>query len=174
MWHRSRTATSFAVVFLVLLLAGGLAGEFAARAADWRRDWATLRNERHGFLIAYPIDVFQQVREPNTDEGRVLYSRDGKAQLLVGAFVNDDATTLQAYRDYLMQENYAGARIDYAPVRGKWFDLVPLARPRWEVAHRDAQAVSSARRCNSTFHRRHRLPLEPPPSAVMRSRFALG
>jgi len=121
MWHRSRTATSFAVVFLLLSLAGGLAGDPAAWATDWRRDWATLRNERHGFLIAYPIDVFQQVREPNTDEGRVLHSRDGKAQLLVGAFVNDDATTLEAYRDYLMQENYAGARIDYAPVRGKWF-----------------------------------------------------
>ena len=25
------------------------------------------------------------------------------------------------YRDYLMQESYAGADIDYAPVRGKWF-----------------------------------------------------
>jgi hypothetical protein len=96
---------------------------WAAAAADWRRDWATVRNERHGFLIAYPIEVFAQAGEPKTDEGRVLYSRDGKAQLLVGAFANDEATTLEDYRNYLMQENYAGASIEYAPMRGRWFVL---------------------------------------------------
>ena len=117
MWHRSRAATSLAATLLLLLLAGGS----AAISADWRRDWATLRNERHGFLIAYPVDVFQQLRAPDTDEGRVLYSRDGHAQLLVGAFLNDDATTLTDYRSYLMQENYAGADIGYAPLRGNWF-----------------------------------------------------
>jgi hypothetical protein len=100
------------------LLAGGMAG-----AADWRQGWATLHNERHGFLIAYPAEIFQQAGETRTDEGRVLQSRDGKAQLLVGAFANDDATSLAEYRDFLMQENYAGAEIDYAPVRGKWFVL---------------------------------------------------
>lgn len=116
---RSRAASSFAAVFLVVSAAGSL----AAAAGDWRRDWASVHNERHGFLIAYPSEVFQQISEPNTDEGRVLHSRDGKAQLLVGAFVNDDETTLQAYRDYLLQENYPGAQIDYAPMRGKWFVL---------------------------------------------------
>src|SRR5207245_6797487 len=34
--------------------------------------------------------------------------------------------------------------------------------------------ISSASRCNSTFHRRQRLPFEPPPSAVISIRFALG
>lgn len=115
---RSQAATSCAAALLAVLLAGGM-----AVATDWRRDWATLRNERHGFLIAYPSDVFQQAGESNTDEGRVLYSRDGKAQLLVGAFANEEATTLEDYRDYLMQENYAGAHIEYAPMRGKWFVL---------------------------------------------------
>jgi hypothetical protein len=118
MWQRSRAATSTAAAFLALLSTAAV-----AIAADWRRDWATLHNERHGFLIAYPSDIFQQAGESRTDEGRVLQSRDGKAQLLVGAFANDDATTLAEYRDYLMQENYAGAEIDYAPVRGKWFVL---------------------------------------------------
>ncbi|MCK9910444.1 hypothetical protein MXD81_14965, partial [Microbacteriaceae bacterium K1510] len=101
----------------VSLLAG------IAAAADWRRDWATLRNERHGFLIAYPIEVFEQRGEPQTDEGRVLYSRDGKAQLLVGAFANDDSTSIEAYRNFLLHENYAGAQIDYAPMRSRWFVL---------------------------------------------------
>lgn len=106
-----------AQVLLPMLLSG------AVPAADWQRDWTTLRNERHGFLIAYPAAVFEQRTEPNTDEGQVLVSRDGKAQLLVGAFANEDATTLEAYRDYLLGENYAGAHIDYAPIKGKWFVL---------------------------------------------------
>jgi len=100
-----------------------LSASQSATAADWRQDWATLRNERHGFLIAYPVNVFEQRGEPSTDEGRVLHSRDGKAQLLVGAFANADATSLEAYRDYLLHENYPGAHIDYAPMRGKWFVL---------------------------------------------------
>lgn len=92
-------------------------------AAEWNRDWATLHNDRHGFLIAYPIEVFEQKSDPATDEGRVLYSRDGKAQLLVGAFENEEQTTIAAYRDYLLRENYPGANIDYAPVRDRWFVL---------------------------------------------------
>lgn len=101
--------------------AAALAG--LAGAADWRRDWVTLHNDRHGFLIAYPIEVFEQRADPGTDEGRVLVSRDGKAQLLVGAFENDEQTTLQAYRDYVLRENYPGANLDYAPVQGRWFVL---------------------------------------------------
>ena len=67
-------------------------------------DWATLHNERHGFLIAYPVKVFQQDADPTTDEGRVLSSVDGKAQLLVGAFANDEQTTIEAYREFLLKE----------------------------------------------------------------------
>ena len=94
-----------------------------AAARDWRRDWATLHNERHGFLIAYPVDIFAQRAEPSTDEGRILYSLDGEAQLLVGAFANDEGMTMLEYRAYLVDEQYRGARIEYAPVRDKWFVL---------------------------------------------------
>jgi hypothetical protein len=116
MRRQSRTAFSF-----IAALLAGLVCTSSVYAADWRRDWVTLHNERHGFLIAYPVEVFEQASEPTTDEGRVLHSRDGKAQLLVGAFLNDDGTTLEAYRDFLIKENYADAHIDYAPVRGRWF-----------------------------------------------------
>ena len=107
-----------AAVVAATALSAGL-----ATAADWRRDWATLHNDRHGFLIAYPIDVFEQKADPATDEGRILYSRDGKAQLLVGAFENDEQTTLAAYREYVLRENYPGAELDYAPVHERWFVL---------------------------------------------------
>ena len=51
----------------------------------------------------------------------MLYSRDGHAQLLVGAFLNDDATTIEDYRRFVIEDHYAGADIGYAPVRGNWF-----------------------------------------------------
>jgi hypothetical protein len=106
-----------------VVLAGAviLASVLSAGAADWRREWATLHNERHGFLIAYPVAVFAQRSNPTTDEGRVLYSTDGHAQLLVGAFANEDGMSLKDYRDYLLKQHYARAAIDYAPVGDKWF-----------------------------------------------------
>lgn len=105
---------------LISILPAGLAW---GASRNWNRDWATLENSKHGFLIAYPIEVFQQRSDPAPGDGRVLYSRDGKAQLLVGAFTNEDATSMQAYRQYLMQEQYAGANITYAPVHRRWFVL---------------------------------------------------
>lgn len=107
-----------AALACAILLSGG-----PAAGTDWRRDWATLRNERHGFLIAYPSEVFAQRSAPTTDEGRILDSQDGHAQLLVGAFANEDNLSLGEYRDYLINEQYRGAKIEYAPVRDNWFVL---------------------------------------------------
>lgn len=86
-------------------------------------DWATLHNDRHGFTIAYPAEVFEQKSEPTTDEGRILVSKDGKAKLLVGAFANEDESSLDQYRQFLLEGQWKGAAIDYAPVRQKWFVL---------------------------------------------------
>jgi hypothetical protein len=109
-------------VVLGAVIAGSL---FPALAAAGPRldDWATLKNERHGFAIAYPVEVFEQKDAPTTDEGRVLVSKDGKAKLLVGAFDNADNNSLEEYRQFLIAEQYAGAVIDYAPVKQRWFVL---------------------------------------------------
>lgn len=93
---------------------------FAGPSLD---DWATIKNERHGFAIAYPVSVFEQKQAPSTDEGRLLTSKDGKARLLVGALSNDDNETLATYRELLLNGQYAGATIDYAPVKPRWFVL---------------------------------------------------
>ncbi len=95
----------------------------SAGAATRLNDWATVKNERHGFAIAYPVDVFEQKSAPTTDQGRVLESKDGKAKLLVGAFENADNQSLEAYRQFLLTEQYAGTDIDYAPIKQRWFVL---------------------------------------------------
>lgn len=110
-------------VAISLLISAMAASSASAEPRNWSGDWVTLQNVKHGFLIAYPIEVFEQRSDPAPGDGRILYSHDGKAQLLVGAFANDDATSLRAYRRYLLDEQYAGAKITYAPVHRRWFVL---------------------------------------------------
>jgi len=74
-------------------------------------------------MIAYPGDVFPESAQRENAEGRAVVSADGRAQLLVGAFVNEDDLSLADYRQFLLEDTYAGAEIDYAPVRRKWFVL---------------------------------------------------
>ena len=54
------------------------------------------------------------------------------------------------------------------------FDLIPFAgaRGRWQTVIGKLSVLASV--CNSTFHRRTRCPLLPPPSAVTSRRVALG
>lgn len=111
----------FLCLALCCMTVGGVA---AAPAPDARlSDWTKIENDRHGFSIAYPGSVFQPKELPTAGEGRLLVSRDGNARLLIGAFGNAERLSLRAYREYLLQQNYAGASIDYAPVRNSWFVL---------------------------------------------------
>ena len=87
--------------------------------ADWRQDWATLQNERHGFLIAYPVEVFQQTDRPTTDEGRVLYSPDGKASCWSAPSPTRSGCRCATIATTSCKESYAGAEIDYAPMRAQ-------------------------------------------------------
>lgn len=106
-----------------IFVVAAMAAASSASAGANLNDWATIKNQRHGFAIAYPVSVFEQKQEPNTDEGRLLTSKDGKARLLVGALTNEDNETLETYRQLLITGQYAGAMIDYAPVKQRWFVL---------------------------------------------------
>jgi hypothetical protein len=104
---------------LVVAIAGGLsicaADAFAARAR--LKNWETVQNERHGFMIAYPGSVFAVQNNAASEDGTVLVSRDGGAKLVIGTFTNDMSATLAEYREQLLSENYNGADLDYAPVK---------------------------------------------------------
>ncbi len=94
-----------------------LCGAFGARFSDW----ATVESERFGYSMAYPGSVFLPEPEYSSEEVRVFFSRDKHAKLLVGAFPNTEDTSLADYRAFLLENNYAGGELDYAPVRGTWF-----------------------------------------------------
>ena len=61
-----RFSLGAAAIVAVAVLSAGI-----TEAADWRQDWATLHNDRHGFLIAYPIQVFEPKADPATVSVRV-------------------------------------------------------------------------------------------------------
>lgn len=100
---------------------------FAAPAVDAARArfnaFTSVEHPELGFSIAYPTGVFQPSEAKSAGLGRVFVSPDGKAKLLVGAFDNGESTSLADYRAYLLESNYAGAAIDYAPVKKHWFVL---------------------------------------------------
>lgn len=87
-------------------------------AADWR----IVTHEKLGFEIAYPGNVFQP-SATTSEFGQVLLSRDGTAKLLIGSFDNESEASLADYRTHVLETSYAGAVIDYAPVRRSWFVL---------------------------------------------------
>lgn len=106
------------------LLFAALSGLANVAAAGPRFDsWTEVKNERHGFAIAYPASIFEQSAPPKTDEGRVFLSKDGKAKLLVGAFANESGASLKDYRKFLLEQQYADADIDYARTKRSWFVL---------------------------------------------------
>ena len=111
---------SAALTLLLSALAALLPGNDAGAVSRRFSEWASMHHAKRGFAIAYPADVFQPV-ESQSEDGRIFASRDGKAKLLVGAFENTSEFTLEAYREYLLQQSYAGAKVDYARSKQRWF-----------------------------------------------------
>ncbi|MGH6816654.1 MAG: hypothetical protein ACREC6_13225 [Hyphomicrobiaceae bacterium] len=83
----------------------------------------TYRNERFGFVVRYPTEVFEPAEQQGSSDGRVFASRDGDARLIASAGLNTSAQTLQEYRRFVMEQTYQGAIYDYKPVRKTWFVL---------------------------------------------------
>lgn len=84
-------------------------------------EWTVLSGAESPMQIAYPGNVFTEKPSPAVAEGRVFVSQDGRARLVVGTFTNEEAATLSSYRTQLLQDNYATADLDYAPVGKGWF-----------------------------------------------------
>jgi curved DNA-binding protein CbpA len=88
-----------------------------------QHDWITYHNDRFGFVIDYPADVFAADDRTLGDFWRLFVSRDGRARLLVTAGFNIKRVSTASYRQSVMDEAYQGASMAYAPVRKTWFVL---------------------------------------------------
>jgi len=112
------------------LVAQRLAALQAQDQAGWepidpaaQHEWITYHNDRFGFVIDYPADVFVADDRTLGDFWRLFVSRDGKARLLVTAGFNSKRLTTAAYRQSVLSESYQAALVEYAPLRPTWFVL---------------------------------------------------
>jgi len=87
------------------------------------QDWRQYRNERFGFTLEYPADVFVTERAAEAGDGQVFGSSDDEARLLVGALPNDSGYNPVSYQQYIARYSYSGYQIDYRQTGGSWFAL---------------------------------------------------
>jgi hypothetical protein len=110
---------SIALAMVSLLASGALGRPQAALALDWRE----YRNDRYGFSLQYPADLFVVERTAQAGDGQVFHSQIGNARLLVGAFVNDRGYSPASYQAYIARESYGGYAIEYQRLGRSWFVL---------------------------------------------------
>jgi hypothetical protein len=106
-------------VFLAFLVLTATAISAGAQGSAW----TTYRNERFGFSLQYPADVFETERTSEAGDGQVFVGMHGHGRLLVGAFVNDARYSLESYRRFIAKQSYSGFDISYAPRGQTWFVL---------------------------------------------------
>ena len=101
----------------------GLIGPAVAQSEPGAGNWTTYRNERFGFSLSYPGDVFEVERTSEAGDGVVLRAPDSDARLLAGALINSDRHTLASYQQFVARKSYADYRITYQPRGSSWFVL---------------------------------------------------
>lgn len=105
------------------LLASALLSSIVLAASNGSPGLSSYRNERYGFSLSIPTDVFVPGDARNKEQGALWIGRDGQARLLAVATRNETGESLQSYRTFLMQNSYKGASYDYTPVKDNWFVL---------------------------------------------------
>ncbi|HRD74905.1 MAG TPA: hypothetical protein PK264_03050 [Hyphomicrobiaceae bacterium] len=89
----------------------GLLGAAGGTAAQTRA-WPVYQNDRYGFTISYPGEIFKAAG-PGRPDGQLFVSVDGKAKLLVSASVNSTNETVESYRAFVLRTAYPEARLSY-------------------------------------------------------------
>ena len=105
------------MIWLIVLLAS------AARPCLATNDWVSYSNERFGFSLQYPANVFALERRTEAGDGELFVAKDGAARLLVGSLSNESRFTPANYQAYIERNSYPDYRIDYRRLGGSWFAL---------------------------------------------------
>ena len=119
-WIRMMARVLIALVFLLATFGTALARD----ALDWvTLNWVTYVNDRFGFSLRYPADVFAPERRSEAGDGEVFVATQGRGRLLVGAFENRDGHSVASYMDLIRRQSYSDYEVSYAPRGQTWFVL---------------------------------------------------
>jgi hypothetical protein len=105
---------------VIVLLALGALAVGPCRAAQ---DWQSYSNQRYGFHLQYPANVFTLERSAKAGDGELFVAKDGDARLLVGSLTNASRFTPASYQQYVAQNSYPDYRIHYRRLGDSWFAL---------------------------------------------------
>ena len=120
-----------AIGAMVLALLAASSGSNSLEALEASAgDWTRYDNERFGFRLEYPANLFRIERTTEAGDGRVFAAREGEARLLVGALRNEDHHSAKSYQDYLARNSYADYKITYRPLGDDWLVLSGEANGR--------------------------------------------
>ena len=108
---------------LLLCAVIGLLGSTGIAWAQPPGDWVEHRNDKYGFILEYPSDMFKLERTSEAGDGHAFVTADGKARLLVGALQNADGSTPAAYQAQVAEQSYGKFNVTYRPLGKTWFAL---------------------------------------------------
>jgi hypothetical protein len=105
---------------MVVTLAMAVMPLGAAVAAEPQHAWKTYRNQRFGFQLQYPKDIFKPGKPPRDGAGLDFVAKDGAEILAQASFNVDTGVTPQSYRDELR----GAGNVTHEEGQGNWFLLV--------------------------------------------------
>ena len=85
--------------------------------------WETYTNERFGFSLRYPANVFSLAQSATEHDGQLFQGLRGQGRLLVGALRNEEGYSLERYQRFITKQSWSKYAISYAPKGQTWFVL---------------------------------------------------
>jgi hypothetical protein len=118
-------AAAFSVVF------GSAANAQAKSRPLSTEGWTTYRSPSYGFSFAFPDGLFKLDKSvPQANGGGIWLSDDRSARLIATSGPNAGNDSVLAYRQSIISESYAGAKLDYAPMLPNGFVLSGITGER--------------------------------------------
>jgi hypothetical protein len=136
--YQSKRAASLAAIWL--LCVGGLLAFGSSVAAQQKnrsletQGWSTYKSPDFGFSFTFPEGLFKlDQSSQQANGGGIWLTEDRRARLIATSGPNAGRETPTSYRQAIMKESYANARLDYAPMLPTGFVLSGvLASPKGE------------------------------------------
>jgi hypothetical protein len=86
--------------------------------------WSTYKSPTFGFSFTFPDGLFKLDKSSQqVNGGGIWLSEDRRARLIATSGPNEGRETMTTYRQTIMRESYANARLDYAPILPTGFVL---------------------------------------------------